>query len=271
MIPRLSWRMAQARIAQGDTAGITLSVLAHIMLFVGLLLFSRNMTVTLPDTPVEAIAIEVATIDDVSRVVETPKPSIQAAPRETVLDGAEKPVESEAKPVPSDEGLPTPKAVPPPSSKGQTSRLNTKKLADLLDKSVKEADRKPKNFDKFAKSLEKDLLQQATLSPAEAATLAQFMQNRITQCFSMPSGAEDLDRMRVTVRIALTQDGRVVGLPEVTEAIGQTSENSGFFRAFTESTKRAILRCQPYALPADKFQFWQEQDIIFNPRDMVRQ
>jgi hypothetical protein len=271
MIPRLSWRMVQARMSKGDTSGIGLSVFAHAMLFAGLLMFSRNMSVALPETPPESILVEVATIDDVSRITEAPKPSMQAAPRETVLDGAEKPVESEAKPTPTDEGLPDPSAVPPPSSKGETSRLNTKKLADLLDKSVKEADRKPKKFDSLAKTLEKDLPQQSTLSPAEAATLTQYMQARITQCFSMPSGAENLDRMRVAVRIELTPEGKVVGIPEVTETAGQTAENSGFFRAFTESTKRAILRCQPYILPPAKFQFWQEQEIIFNPRDMVRQ
>jgi hypothetical protein len=271
MNPRQSWRMVQVRMAHADVTGIGLSMFAHAMLFVGLLLLSRNMKMTLPEVPPESILVEVSTIADVARVIETPKPSMQAAPRETVLDGAEKPVESQAKPTPTDEGLPSPDAVPPPSSKGETSRLNTKKLADLLDKSVKEADRKPKKFDKLAKSLEKDLPQQAMLSPAEAATLAQYMQARITQCFSMPSGAENLDRMRVAVRIELTPDGKVVGIPEITEALGQTAENSGFFRAFTESTKRAILRCQPYMLPAEKFQFWQEQEIIFNPRDMVRQ
>ncbi len=271
MIPRLSWRMVQARISKGDTTGIGLSFFAHAMLFAGLLMFSRNMVMPLPETPPESILVEVTTINDVARVTQAPKPSVQAAPRETVLDGAEKPVESDAKPTPADEGLPDPTAVPPPSSKGETSRLNTKKLADLLDKSVKEAERKPKKFDKLAKNLEKDLPQQATLSSAEAATLAQYMQARITQCFSMPSGAENLDQMRVAVRIELTQDGKVVGIPEVTESFGQTTENSGFFRAFTESTKRAILRCQPYVLPPEKFQFWQEQEIIFNPRDMVRQ
>jgi hypothetical protein len=271
MNPRQSWRMVQVRMAQADASGMGLSMLAHGMLFAGLMLLSRNMTLTLPETPPESILVEVSTIDDVARITEASRPSVQAAPRETVLDGAEQPVESDAKPTPADEGLPTPDAVPPPSSKGETSRLNTRKLADLLDKSVKDADRKPKKFDKLAKNLERDLPQQATLSPAEAATLAQYMQARITTCFSMPSGAENLDRMRVAVRIELTQDGKVVGIPEITEAIGQSADNSGFFRAFTESTKRAILRCQPYVLPAEKFQFWQEQEIIFNPRDMVRQ
>jgi hypothetical protein len=271
MIPRLSWRMVQARMSKGDTTGIGLSVFAHTMLFAGLLMFSRNMSVALPESPPESILVEVATIDDVSRITEAPKPSMQAAPRETVLDGAEKPAESAAKPTPTDEGLPDLSAVPLPTSKGETSRLNTKKLADLLDKSVKEADRKPKKFDKLAKSLEKDLPQQSTLSPAEAATIGQYMQNRITQCFSMPSGAEDVDRMQVMLRITLTQDGKVIGVPSVSQASGQTAENSGFFRAFTEATQRAILRCQPYALPPSKFEFWQEQDINFNPGQMVRQ
>jgi hypothetical protein len=54
------------------------------------------------------------------------------------------------------------------------------------------------------------------------------------------------------------------------ETEGQTSDNVAFFRVFVESVKRAILRCQPYSLPADKFQVWREQDINVNPRDVVR-
>ncbi len=267
MSARLSWR-----IGQGEATGIGLSLLGHGGLLVLAFLFTRNMVVALPDIPIDSIPIEVATIDDMQRITELAKPSMQAAPRETVTDGAEKPVESDAKPTPSDEGLPDPDATPPPpTSKGDTNRLNTRKLADLIDKSVKDADRKPKNFDKLAKSLEKDLPQQATLSPIEAATIVDYMKTRITQCFSMPSGAEDISRMRVVVQIQLTQDGKVIGVPTVLESFGQTSENAGFFRAFTESTKRAILRCQPYVLPPEKFQFWREQEINFNPSDLIRQ
>jgi hypothetical protein len=266
MSARLSWRMRPS-----DTAGIGLSLLGHGALLLLAFLFTRNMVVDLPDMPIDSIPVEVTNIEDMQRITEAAKPSMEAAPRETITDGAEKPVESEAEPTPTDEGLPAPDAVPPPSSKGDTSRLNTRKLADLIDKSVKEADRKPKNFDKLAKSLEKDLPQQATLSPIEAATIVDYMKTRITQCFSMPAGAEDVNRMRVVVRILLTQEGKVVGVPEVVESSGQTSENAGFFRAFTESTKRAILRCQPYVLPPEKFQFWREQEINFNPSDLVRQ
>jgi hypothetical protein len=266
MSARLTWRAASS-----DAAGIAISLFGHGALLLLALVFTRNMAAQMPELLPEAIPVEVATIDDMQRIKEVPKPSMEAAPRETITDGAEEPQQSEAEPTPTDEGLPSPDAVPPPTSKGDSGRLNTRKLADLIDKSVKDADKRPKNFDKLAKSLEKDLPQQATLSPMEAATIGDYMKTRITQCFSMPSGAEDIARMRVLVRINLSQDGKVIGVPEVLETAGQTSENAGFFRAFTESTKRAILRCQPYALPADKFMFWREQEINFNPGDLIRQ
>jgi hypothetical protein len=265
MIPRLSWRMVQARMSKGDTGGIGLSIFAHSMLFLGLLMFSRNMSVPLPQTPPESILVEVATIDDVSRVKEAPKPSMQAAPRETVLDGAEKPVESDTKPTPTDEGLPDASAVPPPSSKGETSRLNTKKLADLLDKSVKEADRKPKKFDKLAKSLEKDLPQQATLSPMETATIAQYLQRRVEEQYSLNVGGLDRDIMYVTVRFALGPDGQLIGRPEVVAEVGRTVQNSGAFQAFSEATVRAIFKAAPFDLAREKYPAWRDWELNFRP------
>lgn len=248
--------------------GIAVSALLHGLLLVGIWFASRGAVMQLPDQINDTVEVDFLTIDQVTRIREAPKPSIEAAPRETT-EGAQS-AKIDAPKVVDKDGLPDPKAVPMPNSEGPSDRLDTRKLADLIDKSVVKDDKKRKRFDDLAKSLEKELPQQAVLSPAEAATLVQYMQARITQCFSMPSGAEKLDQMRVTLRITLDEQGAVVGIPSVTEEVGRTAENSGFFRAFSESTKRAILRCQPYNLPAASYAFWREQDITFNPRDLAR-
>lgn len=246
--------------------GAGLSMLAHLA-FIGLIIaISREPTAPLLSTE-DNVSVDVETITENSQIKEAPKPSIEAAPRETVLERTETPKVVARQPTDAS-GVPDPLVGSAKSGDGLL--LNRQKLADLIDKSIKEEDKRPKKFDKLAQKLEKDLPQQALLSPVEAATLVQAMRDKITQCFSMPAGAEDLSKMQVTVHIRLSPEGRLDGPPQVIARTGQTAANTAFFRAFTDATLRATLRCQPYLLPADKYEYWREQDIIFNPKDLVR-
>ena len=36
-----------------------------------------------------------------------------------------------------------------------------------------------------------------------------------------------------------------------------------------EAARRAVLRCQPYKLPADKYETWREMEIELDPSEMV--
>ena len=48
------------------------------------------------------------------------------------------------------------------------------------------------------------------------------------------------------------------------------SPNSGvgMIQAY-EAARRAVLRCQPYKLPADKYETWREMEIELDPSEMV--
>jgi len=37
-----------------------------------------------------------------------------------------------------------------------------------------------------------------------------------------------------------------------------------------ETARRAILRCQPYALPPEKYPQWRQIEMTFNPEEMRR-
>ncbi len=247
------------------------SAALHLLMLTLLALGAQKMTTPLL-TPLESsVLVDVVEIADTPKITEAPKPSMEAAPRETVLDAASEDTPKPVENTPQKDGLPDPKAPPMPADSKQTgSRLDTNKLATVIDKSVKDANRKPQDFSRLADRLNKDLPKQAELSPLQAATLAQSMQSQVTRCFSMPTGAEGLETLKVTFRIRLTQEGKLIGAPELTEQTGQTAENDAVFRAFTDSTRRAIQRCQPYSLPADLYEFWQEQELTFNPRDFAR-
>jgi len=68
----------------------------------------------------------------------------------------------------------------------------------------------------------------------------------------------------VTVKMHLNQDGSIQGSPEVTSGGG----GDGVGRAAAESARRAVARCAPYNLPADKYDSWSEVIVNFDPSEM---
>jgi hypothetical protein len=65
------------------------------------------------------------------------------------------------------------------------------------------------------------------------------------------------------VKMFLNQDGSLSQSPEIVEA-GSTE----FARSAAESAIRAVRRCAPYSLPAEKYDTWQQIIVTFDPREM---
>ncbi len=78
-----------------------------------------------------------------------------------------------------------------------------------------------------------------------------------------PVGAQGAEDLIVTVQMQLNENGTVSGSPEVTN-----SGSSPFFQAAADSARRAVLRCQPYNLPLEKYDTLREVRVTFDPRDL---
>jgi hypothetical protein len=221
------------------------------------------------DSP-EVISVDILTIDDLTQVTEIPKPSIETAPRETV----EAPETLEPLPDPAQQAALAPsEALPLPDAKPQndkTSRLDTRKLATVIDKSIKESDKRRPRMDELAKTVEQLAPAEALRNAQATATLAQAMKAMVERCWNPPLGGVDIDQLRVTVRIALNLDGTLVANPDIVSHTGVTPANQSYARAFAESTRRAILRCAPYLLPQEDYRLWSEQELTFDPSDIIR-
>ncbi len=251
-----------------NNLGLLSSAALHLLLLTGFAVASQQFAQN-PLTPLDAefVEIDIETIADAPQVIERPKPSFEAAPRETVLDAAPQPLEAPDD-APKTDGLPSPDAVPTPKSPATTdSRMDTRKLANLIDKSVREADRKPKEFSNLAKKLERDLPKSATLSSFEATTWVNAIQNKMLRCWSKPPGRENWPNYTVRVDLKLKPDGTLSARPEVFERIGATAQNASDFGAFELSVLQALSACEPYILPADKYEFWREWRFRFNPQE----
>jgi len=45
---------------------------------------------------------------------------------------------------------------------------------------------------------------------------------------------------------------------------------NALFQIAAEAATRAVRRCQPFRLPASKYEAWQEVEVNFDPNDMFR-
>lgn len=98
------------------------------------------------------------------------------------------------------------------------------------------------------------------LSQSEMDALRQ----RLGSCWNIPAGAEDGDALRVSVRFRLDRSGNLEGRPEVVKG----GASSGAGRIAAESAVRAVQKCEPFNLPADKYETWAEVIVNFDPSDM---
>ncbi len=153
------------------------------------------------------------------------------------------------------------------------SRFKVKKLAALIDKSIKEDSEvaeKPKEDvnDEPKVDAERKLLGSIKNKIATASLIEAFKQKVIT-CWNLPAGGKDIQDMRVTVRVWLRKDGRLMRTPEFVGAGDLNTSGREDFRAFAESARRAVKSCEPYEnLPEDRYDEWKEIDFNFDPSDM---
>jgi outer membrane biosynthesis protein TonB len=100
-----------------------------------------------------------------------------------------------------------------------------------------------------------------------APTLSQneidALRAQIRRCWNPPAGAADAQNLRVEMNVKLRPDGSLAASPVLLER-GSTP----YFQVFAESALRAVERCQPYSLPAAKYEVWKDIDLGFRLDDL---
>jgi colicin import membrane protein len=210
-----------------------------------------------------------------------PQPAKPDAVAEAIA--AEQPV---ADPVKLPNAAPAPEARPKPQP--QQAQAETAKTPERTnsDKPVKEASSRQKSDDKeFDADAISALLnklkpsgggakrstQQASLGGERTtggATLSQNEMDALRQklggCWSIPAGVDDAATLKVSVRFQLDRSGMLQGRPQVVAG----GAASGPARTAAESAVRAVQKCAPFNLPADKYDTWAEVVVNFDPSDM---
>ncbi len=90
------------------------------------------------------------------------------------------------------------------------------------------------------------------------------LRGMIEKCWNPPTGINDAGSLKITIKMSLNEAGEVEGSPKVVAGGGA----SGIERAAAEAARRAVLKCAPYNLPAEKFDAWSEVIVNFDPSEM---
>ncbi len=98
-----------------------------------------------------------------------------------------------------------------------------------------------------------------------AADIADALRARIEECWNVPAGVRDAERLRVRIRFQLGPGGEIVGGPVVLNRMDHPA-----FPAAAQSAVRAIIACAPYAfLPPDRYDLWQDVILTFDPSRLL--
>lgn len=90
---------------------------------------------------------------------------------------------------------------------------------------------------------------------------------QIQQCWNVGAlaGASDAQNLRAKVEFRLDRNGNIEGRPTATASGSDATTN----RTFAGGARRAVQRCAPYRLPAEKYETWADVTVNFSLADML--
>ncbi len=155
---------------------------------------------------------------------------------------------------------PPPKAAEKPKQ-DNTPKFDPSQVAALLDH------REPRREIASAESINST----ATLGAAagQAAQLSQSeidaFRSRLSQCWNPPPGVTETTRVYVVLRVLFRNNGTLAAEPTVVEGTAST-----LGPAMVESSKRALLSCQPFTmLRPEHYDQWKDIELKFDPHELL--
>ncbi len=97
------------------------------------------------------------------------------------------------------------------------------------------------------------------LSASEIASL----RAQVSRCWQPPAGIINRPAGPVRLRLALSRDGFLSMPPQIIGGPGDTQGD-----VLAESATRAVIRCQPFVLPEQKFATWRDMILVFDPTSL---
>ena len=90
------------------------------------------------------------------------------------------------------------------------------------------------------------------------------LRSQMQRCWRPPAGMREGQDIIVTVQVELGLDGSVLGI----QSMGAQGVTGQLYDVAADAARRAVLSCQPYKLPAQKYEVWKEVQVTFDPREL---
>ncbi|MBV9420258.1 MAG: hypothetical protein JO348_10850 [Alphaproteobacteria bacterium] len=263
--------------ARGPRVGLAGALLLHAAI-VASTLFSWHHSLEIADESPPVVPVDLVTLGDKTNITPTVDRRIKPIPKEEDVKPPEEtpptptpapPPQAEVAPEPTPSPVknkpepapkPTTKPQPPAPTKPDKPKPVTDDFSALLNKLTA-----PTATPRNAKPADRTIRGVGAMN-AMTMDLIDSLRNQVAQCWSPPVGAPHPEQLRPQFRVFLNQDGTVARPPQF------TGESSGdpFMRAAIEAARRAIMTCQPYKLPPDKYNTWRDITLDFDPSKMVQ-
>ena len=126
-------------------------------------------------------------------------------------------------------------------------------------------------MDRLTKTLVKspiDYNPDKSSSMSERHSMINVIKKTMEPCWNFQAGSKQAEDIIVEIKVELQPDGKVRSA-RITNR--NYLETDSFRLAAGESALRAVLNpsCQPYNLPAKRYEIWRDLELIFNPREML--
>jgi hypothetical protein len=98
-----------------------------------------------------------------------------------------------------------------------------------------------------------------------ASSLISEFRRHLRTCSKLPGSITPSDKLRITLRLLMTPEGKLAAEPILIEASASAKGP-----LLMQSAIAALQACQPYAmLPADRYGEWKVLDLSFTPQDFA--
>lgn len=216
------------------------------------------------ESPTESLAPEPAgtpeTVEPEPEADDTAQTEVAAVPEETPQEVTP---EAAEEPAPQPETV-VPNRKPTPPRRTQTARV------ERPDERTFDADRISSLISRTDPTGAGTAPGQASLGAeigrtAAALTLSEkdALRAQMQRCWNPPVGIAGAEELKIAVRISLSPAG------EVMEIVSLGAEGLGaIYDVAADAARRAVLQCQPYRLPPQKYDVWKDVQVTFDPRDL---
>lgn len=262
--------------------GVIGSATLHVVV-IGAAMFAWPHSLDVSSEPPPIVPVDLITIGEKTNIAPTVKeeqqPQPEPQPQEEAVqepepqpqpEEAAEPAPPELQPNAAPEPTPAPPQTPTPRMKPQPDqtqqKFNVDNVLALLNK-VAPKSNAPANA-KLASRTVRGIGDQNAMT----MDLEDALRNQIAQCWSPPLGAPRADELVVDFDLFLNPDGTVARPPQLDANSAAAAAGDAYTRAAAEAARRAIYKCAPYKLPAERYDQWREiNPFHFDPRQMMGQ